>query len=381
MGCIGGEGLSNLQGQLAGGGQDQHLGVAGDAVDVGELSHAGEGGQREGRGLTGTGLRQTDHIAALKQQRDGLLLNGGRLLVADLFQSCQNAGVQAQVGKAHALFLGLFGGGVCGGFCGSLRRGFFCGGGLNGILSGHNGLCLGVQLSRGIGILSQFFLYTVGVDSARSSALTGCPLHGPATCIRRVCSADGFTAHTRPPPRTGRRGHSEGMRVTAGSGLEFLATQLGTRTLPHRKRAPGRAASERGTVNCAHIRRHVFLAWGLTRMAYQSVTADASGGFDQRSFREARARRGRNERGVSIGDGEYGALFEAAPPGVLGAHKTFIGGSRVYTVYRRAAQNTPKGAEHLMQRTTRSRAERAGANHNTASRRGARYRSCRRSRA
>ena len=46
--------------------------------------------------------------------------------------------------------------------------------------------------------------------------------------------------------------------------------------------------------------------------------------------------------GVSIGDGEYGALFEAAPPGVLGAHKTFIGGSRVYTVYRRAAQNTPK---------------------------------------
>ena len=61
-------------------------------------------------------------------------------------------------------------------------------------------------------------------------------------------------------------------------------------------------------------------------MAYQSITADAPGGFDQRSFREARARRGRNERGVSIGDGEYGALFEAAPPGVLGAHKTFIGG-------------------------------------------------------
>ena len=186
MGCVGGEGLCNLQGQLAGGGQDQHLGVAGDTVDVGEFSHAGEGRQREGRGLTGTGLRQTDHVAALEQQRDGLFLNGGRLLVADLFQSGQDAGVQAQVGKAHARFLSLFGGGVCGGFCGSLRRGFFCGGGLNVVLSGHNGLCLGVQFGRGSGILSQFFLYTVGVDSARSSALTGCPLHGPATCVRRI---------------------------------------------------------------------------------------------------------------------------------------------------------------------------------------------------
>ena len=182
--------------------------------------------------------------------------------------------------------------------------------------------------------------------------------------MRPACmSADGFTSHARPLLRAEQRGHSEGVRVTAGSGLEFLATQLGTRTLPRRERAPGRTASERGTVNCAHIRRHVFLAWGLARMAYQSVTADAPGGFDQRSFREARARRGRNERGVSIGDGEYGALFEAAPPGVLGAHKTFIGGSRVYTVYRRVPSSAIKRClkPHLLGTSAHPHSWRVGA--------------------
>lgn len=176
------------------------------------------------------------------------------------------------------------------------------------------------------------------------------------------CSADGFTAHTRLSPRAGRRGHSEGVRVTAGSGLEFLATQLETRTSSRRERAPCTRA-ERGTVNCAHIRRHVFLAWGLTRMVYQSVTADASGGFDQRSFREARVRRSRNFRGVSIGDGEYGALSEMTPPGVLGAHKTFIGGSRVYTVYRRVPSSAIKRClkPHLLGTSAHPHSWRVGA--------------------
>lgn len=142
------------------------------------------------------------------------------------------------------------------------------------------------------------------------------------------CSADGFTAHTRLSPRAGRRGHSEGVRVTAGSGLEFLATQLETRTSPRRERAPGARGGEGYGQLCSHKASHI-PGVGLTRMVYQSVTADASGGFDQRSFREARVRRSRNFRGVSIGDGEYGALSEMTPPGVLGAHKTFIGGSRV----------------------------------------------------
>ena len=92
VGCVGGEGFCNLQSQLAGGCQDQNLGVAGDAVDVGEFSHAGQCRQRECCGLTGTGLCQTNHVVAVKQQGDGLFLNGGRLLVADLFQGCQDAG-------------------------------------------------------------------------------------------------------------------------------------------------------------------------------------------------------------------------------------------------------------------------------------------------
>ena len=86
VGCVRGEGFCNLQSQLAGGCQDQDLGVAGDAVNVGEFSHAGQCRQRECCGLTGTGLCQTDHIVAVKQQGDSLLLNGGRLLVAYLFQ-------------------------------------------------------------------------------------------------------------------------------------------------------------------------------------------------------------------------------------------------------------------------------------------------------
>ena len=61
-----------------------------------------------------------------------------------------------------------------------------------------------------------------------------------------------------------------------------------------------------------------------------SVTADAAKTLDQRSLREARVY-GMNRIlwGVSIGDGEYGAPTIPAPPWVPGAHKTFIGGSRV----------------------------------------------------
>ena len=176
------------------------------------------------------------------------------------------------------------------------------------------------------------------------------------------CSADGFTAHTRLSPRAGRRGHSEGVRVTAGSGLEFLATQLETRTSPRRERAPGARGGEGYGQLCSHKASHI-PGVGLTRMVYQSVTADASGGFDQRSFREARVRRSRNFRGVSIGDGEYGALSEMTPPGVLGAHKTFIGGSRVYTVYRRVPSSAIKRClkPHLLGTSAHPHSWRVGA--------------------
>ena len=93
MGCVGGEGLGNLQGELAGGGEYEHLGVSGDAVNVGEFCHAGECGQREGCGFAGTGLCQTHHIVAVQQQRDGLFLDGGRFLVADFFECGEHSGV------------------------------------------------------------------------------------------------------------------------------------------------------------------------------------------------------------------------------------------------------------------------------------------------
>ena len=181
VGCVGGEGFCNLQSQLAGGCQDQNLGVAGDAVDVSKFSHAGQCRQRECCSLTGTGLCQTDHIVAFEQQRDGLFLDGGRLLVAYLFQSCQDASVQAQVGEAYAFFFSLVGGFFCGGFYSSFCGGFFCfysralNGVLGDVLSGHNGLCLGVQFGRGSSILSQFFLYTVGVEAHAFRRLPGVP--------------------------------------------------------------------------------------------------------------------------------------------------------------------------------------------------------------
>ena len=177
VGCVGGEGFCNLQSQLTGGCQDQNLGVAGDAVNVGEFSHAGQRRQGECCGLTGTGLCQTDHVVAFEQQGDGLFLNGGRLLVANLFQRCQDASVQAQVGEAYAFFFSLVGGFFGGCFC----SGFFCfysralNGVLGDVLGGHSGLCLGVQFGRGSSILSQFFLYTVGVEAHAFRRLPGVP--------------------------------------------------------------------------------------------------------------------------------------------------------------------------------------------------------------
>src|SRR6185312_8004111 len=55
---VGGEGLGDLERELAGRGQHQDLRVASGAVQVGQLGHAGQGGDREGGGLAGTGLGQ-----------------------------------------------------------------------------------------------------------------------------------------------------------------------------------------------------------------------------------------------------------------------------------------------------------------------------------
>ena len=156
---------------------------------------------------------------AFKQQGDSLLLNGGRLLVTDLFQGCQDAGVQAQVGETYAFFFSLFGGCFCSSFCG----GFFCfysralNGVLGDVLSGHNGLCLGVQFGRGSSILSQFFLYTVGVEAHAFRRLPGVPFTAQPHIIPWGVERPGVLRYRR---------ILRMLRVAAfaGGGLEFLGT-------------------------------------------------------------------------------------------------------------------------------------------------------------
>ncbi len=101
---VGGEGLGNLERQLAGGGQDQGLGLAGRAVEVVELGQAGQCRYCECCSLTGAGLGEAHDVAAFEQQRDGCCLDGGGLLVADILQGGQDAAVDAEVGELDAVF-------------------------------------------------------------------------------------------------------------------------------------------------------------------------------------------------------------------------------------------------------------------------------------
>lgn len=73
---VGGEGFGNLQGQFTGRCQNEDLGVLGWAVEVHQLSHAGQRRNGECRRLAGTGLGQADNVAAFQQQRDGCGLDG-----------------------------------------------------------------------------------------------------------------------------------------------------------------------------------------------------------------------------------------------------------------------------------------------------------------
>ncbi len=88
--------LDTLQGQLAGGGQDQglDLGVAGvDGV---------EQGQSEGGGLAGAGLGHAHDVATGQEHRDGLLLDGGGRDVAHVGHGAQQVRGQAEVGEGGA---------------------------------------------------------------------------------------------------------------------------------------------------------------------------------------------------------------------------------------------------------------------------------------
>ena len=72
--------VSDLAGQLAGGGHDEHEGAAVVAFAMAQLVH---GGKRERSGFARAGFCGGDEVAALEHQRNGLLLNGGCIGVAE----------------------------------------------------------------------------------------------------------------------------------------------------------------------------------------------------------------------------------------------------------------------------------------------------------
>ena len=92
-----GDGVGALEGQLAGGRQDQGLddGLAGvDGV---------EQGQAEGGGLAGSGLGDAHDVAPGQQDRDGLALNGGGRHVAHVGDGPEQVDGQAEVGEGDLL--------------------------------------------------------------------------------------------------------------------------------------------------------------------------------------------------------------------------------------------------------------------------------------
>jgi hypothetical protein len=88
------EGLGHLDGELAGGGEDEHLRVA--LVDVDLV----EGGQGEGGGLAGAGLGFAQDVVAGEQVRDAGGLDGRRGLVADLGEGGQNGRLEIELVEA-----------------------------------------------------------------------------------------------------------------------------------------------------------------------------------------------------------------------------------------------------------------------------------------
>ncbi len=86
-------GLGDLDGQFARGGEDEGLGLTGLGLQTLD-DRQGVGG-----GLAGAGLGLADDVGAAQQQRDGLLLDGGRLLEAELLDGAKELRLNAEVGK------------------------------------------------------------------------------------------------------------------------------------------------------------------------------------------------------------------------------------------------------------------------------------------
>src|SRR5690606_20294874 len=116
---VGSESLGYLEGQLAGWSQNQDLRGLGWTIGVSQFCHAGQGRKCESSGLTGTGLSQTDNVAAFEKQWDGCCLDWRWLFVAKVGKRCKHAGIQTKFGEEHSwLFWGL----VVVGVYGHVRR-------------------------------------------------------------------------------------------------------------------------------------------------------------------------------------------------------------------------------------------------------------------
>ena len=100
--AVAGEGLADLERELAGRAQHQRLRRLLGVVEPGEDR------QREGRGLAGAGLRPADDVAALEQRRDGRCLDRGRQFVAEIPDRLQHPVVESEFAETgnREFFLG-----------------------------------------------------------------------------------------------------------------------------------------------------------------------------------------------------------------------------------------------------------------------------------
>ncbi len=91
--AVGAQRLRDLDAQLARRREHERLHVRVGRVD--ELDHR----QAERRRLAGAGLGLADHVAALEQLGDRLLLDRARRLVADVLERVEDGCGQAEVGE------------------------------------------------------------------------------------------------------------------------------------------------------------------------------------------------------------------------------------------------------------------------------------------
>ena len=94
-----GDGLGALEGELAGGGQNEGLDHAVTGVDGVEER------EPEGRGLSGSGLGDADDVAAGQQDRDRLLLDGGGGHEAHVGDGLEQIPGKTQVGEGDLFVL------------------------------------------------------------------------------------------------------------------------------------------------------------------------------------------------------------------------------------------------------------------------------------